>query len=341
MDSLKSIPLPPTSTIPLPRDNEPKLVITSSTSGERSVCTVRDDDTTTCIETSVSTVKDDGVKISHKEKKKHKKEKRKHKHKHKDKDKSREKKKSRPFITPQVLSQHASAIKAAMLKEVQNDNNDSELSQTIVDDLFKDFLASKMNEIESAYKQAAERKDSGGGEVANSVEEMNKLLDDELDSISQNTPSPVKKSAKTLSSSSSQEKNVEQTLDRVSPPIKSIKSKDIISSSFTRPEIKPPDILTMEKDRIGQDTEIKVKSEIVSSDVKTLGCEEKSTLITKESNKDKITEDSLDKLNVPFKESKKTGKFQLAFKISQTSAELISSGSKVEDLPKKSLEEGK
>lgn len=338
MDSLKFIPLPPTSTIPLPRDNEPKLVITSSTSGERSVCTVRDDGTTTCSETSVSTVKDDGVKTSHKEKKKHKKEKHKHKHKHKDKDKSREKKKSHPFITPQVLSQHASAIKAAMLKEVQNDN-DSELSQTIVDDLFKDFLASKMNEIESAYKQAAERKDSVGGEIANSVEEMNKLLDDELDSISQNTPSPVKKSAKTHSSSSSQEKKVEQTLDRVSPPIKSIKPKDIISSSVTRPEVKSPNILTMEKDNIGQDTERKVKSEIVSSDIKNLGCEEESTLIRKESDKDKITEDSLDKLNVPL-ETKKTGKFQLAFKISQTSAELISSGSKVGDLPKKSLEEG-
>ena len=339
MDSLKFIPLPPTSTIPLPRDNEPKLVITSSTSGERSVSTVRDDGTTTCGETSVSTDKDDGVKTSHKEKKKHKKEKHKHKHKHKDKDKSREKKKSHPFITPQVLSQHASAIKAAMLKEVQNDNNDSELSQTIVDDLFKDFLASKMNEIESAYKQAAERKDSGGGEIANSVEEMNKLLDDELDSISQNTPSPMKKSTKTHGSCSSQDKKVDQSLDRVSPPIKSIKPKDIISSSVTRPEVKPPDILTMENGKLGQDTERKVKSEIVLSDIKTLDCEEESTLIQKESDKDKTTDDSLDRLNVPL-ESKKTGKFQLAFKISQTSAELISSGSKMEDLPKKNLEEG-
>lgn len=178
MDNLNSIPLPPTSTIPLPRDSEPKLVITSSTSGERSVSTVSGD------------TEENGAKSSHKEKKKHKKEK--HKHKHKHKEKSKDKKKSHQLITPEVLSQHASAIKAAMLKEVQSDSKDGDLSQTIVDDLFKDFLATKMNEIESAYKQAAEKKDSEN-EVANSVDEMNRLLDDELYSINQNTPSPIKK----------------------------------------------------------------------------------------------------------------------------------------------------
>lgn len=328
MDSLKSIPLPPTSTIPLPQDNQPKLVITSSTSGERSVSTVQD----ARLVTTVQDVKEDGSAKTHKEKKKHKKEKHKHKHKHKDKGKSREKK--HPLITPQVLSQHASAIKAAMLKEVQSESSDVALSQSIVDDLFKDFLATKMNEIESAYKRAAEKKDAEG-DVANSVEEMNKLLDEELDTISQNTPSPVKKNK----GQSSSLKNVksEKSIDSASNIKSEISSESLscVKSSKTMETIssvvKSQDEFKSEKGIHDTNVETKLKSETVTLNS---GCEGNSVILI-----DKDLEGEKDIKCVPL-EIKKPGKLQLAFKISETSAQLISSGAKTEDKPTKGLEEG-
>ncbi|XP_052086998.1 protein Son-like isoform X2 [Mytilus californianus] len=358
MDNLNSIPLPPTSTIPLPRDSEPKLVITSSTSGERSVSTVSGD------------TEENGAKSSHKEKKKHKKEK--HKHKHKHKEKSKDKKKSHQMITQEVLSQHASAIKAAMLKEVQSDSKDGDLSQTIVDDLFKDFLATKMNEIESAYKQAAEKKDSEN-EVANSVDEMNRLLDDELYSINQNTPSPVKKSAHSKRSHDKKSSKSDSLACEVKSSVTSVQTnlpdKLPYTESSKTLDKKPSDekklsILESSKFSISSavkqvktedvpKTDIqnneKVQNHIIKLPAKDLSQEKNSLFdqvegsVIKETSVKKEEGASLEPgKGVPF-ESKKPGKFQLAFKISQTSAELISSGAKQDDtlaVPKKNLEEG-
>lgn len=366
MDNLNSIPLPPTSTIPLPLDSEPKLVITSSTSGERSVSTVSAD------AKSVSgDAEENGAKSSHKEKKKHKKEK--HKHKHKHKEKSKDKKKSHQLITPEVLSQHASAIKAAMLKEVQSDSKDGDLSQTIVDDLFKDFLATKMNEIESAYKQAAEKKDSEN-EVANSVDEMNRLLDDELYSINQNTPSPIKKSAhskrshdkkssksdslacEVKSSMTSVPANLpdklpytesSKTLDKTISHqkelsiLESSKPSDDSLSSATK-QLKSVDVTINEIQIKG-----KVQDHVIKLPAKDLSQEKNSVFdqvdcsVMKETSERKEEGPSLE----PGKVVPKPGKFQLAFKISQISADLISSGAKKDETQlaslKKNLEEGK
>ncbi|KAL3883301.1 hypothetical protein ACJMK2_029583 [Sinanodonta woodiana] len=62
------------------------------------------------------------------------------------------------------------------------------LSQSIVDDMFKDFLTAKMHQIESEYKS---KKESGGiragnateEDIATSVEEMSKLLDAEINQL--------------------------------------------------------------------------------------------------------------------------------------------------------------
>ncbi|XP_071136451.1 protein Son-like isoform X2 [Mytilus edulis] len=365
MDNLNSIPLPPTSTIPLPLDSEPKLVITSSTSGERFVSTVSAD-----AEAVSGDAEENGAKSSHKEKKKHKKEK--HKHKHKHKEKSKDKKKSHQLITPEVLSQHASAIKAAMLKEVQSDSKDGDLSQTIVDDLFKDFLATKMNEIESAYKQAAEKKDSEN-EVINSVDEMNRLLDDELYSINQNTPSPVKKSAhskrshdkksvksdslacEVKSSITSVQANLpdklpytesSKTLDKTISHQKKLSilessepSDDSLSSAIK--QVKSVDVTITENQIKGkvQDHVIKLPAKDLSQE-KNPVFDQVDCSVMKETSERKEEGPSLE----PGKVVPKPGKFQLAFKISQTSADLISAGAKKDETQlaslKKNLEEG-
>ncbi|XP_060072092.1 protein Son-like isoform X2 [Ylistrum balloti] len=69
-------------------------------------------------------------------------------------------------------------------------NVEGPLEQSIVDEMFKDFLATKMQQIESEYQGKADdavSKNGKFGEVVSSVEEMNRLLDDELTAISQNT----------------------------------------------------------------------------------------------------------------------------------------------------------
>lgn len=387
MDSL-DIPLPPTSSIPLPADSAPKLVISSLTDGERSVSTVMKDN------------EENGTKSL---KKKHKKEKHKHKHKHKEKDKDKskdKKKKQQPLITPEVLSQHASAIKAAMLKEVQGESKDAELSQSIVDDLFKDFLAAKMNEIESAYKKAAEEK-TAGGDVATSVEEMNKLLDDELDTISQNTTSPAKKASKSEKSSKShsdksigknsgsskrenssgkshyrsskRESGLVQPLEPLSlshiEDIKVPKIPDFSKSSKSRSNTlissvvkqvqsqdssehlggQPQVYKTLQMDKI-DDVKV-VPSSILTEKDKMEGPLLPPKVPRIEGNNIALEIPPLPPLDTKLEgpepepkvalESKKPGKLQLAFKISQTSAELISKGA--EDPSKKDLklEEGK
>ncbi|XP_076076584.1 uncharacterized protein LOC143047421 isoform X3 [Mytilus galloprovincialis] len=370
MDNLNSIPLPPTSTIPLPLDSEPKLVITSSTSGERSVSTVSAD-----AKAVSGDAEENGAKSSHKEKKKHKKEK--HKHKHKHKEKSKDKKKSHQLITPEVLSQHASAIKAAMLKEVQSDSKDGDLSQTIVDDLFKDFLATKMNEIESAYKQAAEKKDSEN-EVANSVDEMNRLLDDELYSINQNTPSPVKKSAHSKRSHDKKSSKSDSLACEAKSSVTSVQANlpdklpyTELSKTFDKPISNQKKLSILESSEPSDDslsstikqvksmpvdvtiTEIQIKEKVqdhvIKLPAKDLSClsQEKNSVfdqvdcsVMKETLERKEEDPSLE----PGKCVPKPGKFQLAFKISQTSADLISSGAKKDETQlaslKKNLEEG-
>ena len=168
-------------------------------------------------------------------------------------------------------------LRESMLKEVQKDNCD--MPQNIVDDMFKDFLASKMQQIEEEYKKMSERIAAGSksGEavdIASSVDEMNKLLDEELDSISQNTNCDAK---------SSSEKRSKWD----------VKTKGEFS----------------EKTSTG--SEYKQDSEKPKVEVK-LG-------------------------------TKGSGKMQLQFKISQTSAEIISSGQQFdkEGNKKKLLEEGR
>nr|XP_022293066.1 protein SON-like isoform X3 [Crassostrea virginica] len=89
-------------------------------------------------------------------------------------------------------------IRESMLREVGK--AETSLPQNIVDDFFKDFLASKMKQIESEYmyklmtKQLTlEGENKADDGVASSVEEMNKLLDEELCTIATATQKNDKK----------------------------------------------------------------------------------------------------------------------------------------------------
>ncbi|KAK3098793.1 hypothetical protein FSP39_023165 [Pinctada imbricata] len=103
--------------------------------------------------------------------------------------KPKESTKKKKKVTESKTSSIQATLRESMMKEVQRDNCD--MPQSIVDDMFKDFLASKMQQIEEEYNKMSERFAAGGStdleaEIASSVDEMNKLLDAELDSISQN-----------------------------------------------------------------------------------------------------------------------------------------------------------
>lgn len=107
----------------------------------------------------------------------------------------------KPSINILTPNNFQASIRESMLREVGK--AETGLPQDIVDDFFKDFLASKMKQIESEYmyklmtKQLSmedEEKSSDG--VASSVEEMNKLLDEELSTIATATQQNDKKKSK-------------------------------------------------------------------------------------------------------------------------------------------------
>lgn len=107
----------------------------------------------------------------------------------------------KPSINILTPNNFQASIRESMLREVGK--AETGLPQNIVDDFFKDFLASKMKQIESEYmyklmtKQLSmedEKKSSDG--VASSVEEMNKLLDEELSTIATATQQNDKKKSK-------------------------------------------------------------------------------------------------------------------------------------------------
>jgi hypothetical protein len=163
-----------------------------------------------------------------------------------------------------------------MLREVGK--AETGLPQNIVDDFFKDFLATKMKQIESEYKLmtkqlALEGQRKGVEGVASSVEEMNKLLDEELSSIATATQQNDQKRSSKWDSKEKSE-----------PKEKCASSSGIRASEG-------------EKD---QDANSKPKVEV------QIG-------------------------------TKKGGKLQMEFKITKTSADMISSGERIET---KSLEEG-
>lgn len=173
-------------------------------------------------------------------------------------------------------------IRESMLREVGK--AETGLPQNIVDDFFKDFLATKMKQIESEYKLmtkqlALEGQKKGGDGVASSVEEMNKLLDEELSSIATATQqNDQKRSSKWDSKESASTK---------------WDSKEKSASSS------------------GSKLEVAEAQKIDDS-----------------SNKPRV------EVQIG---TKKGGKLQMEFKITKTSADMISSGEKIET---KSLEEG-
>ncbi|XP_060555104.1 protein SON-like isoform X2 [Ruditapes philippinarum] len=114
-------------------------------------------------------------------KKKHKKSKKKDKHKDKDREKSKDRKKDKKSS---VESELTAIEKFNMFKKQREAAKGDD---KIVDDLFKDFIASKLKQIESDNTKSSEKKSKSKKETdvkVSSMDEMNKFLDDEISNIS-------------------------------------------------------------------------------------------------------------------------------------------------------------
>ncbi|XP_053397094.1 protein SON-like isoform X3 [Mercenaria mercenaria] len=113
-------------------------------------------------------------------KKKHKKSKKKDKHKDKEKEKSKEKKKEKKHTSEPELT----AIEKFNMFKKQREAGKGD--DKIVDDLFKDFIASKLKQIESDNIKSKDKKSKSKKDKdkkVSSVDEMNKFLDNEISNI--------------------------------------------------------------------------------------------------------------------------------------------------------------
>lgn len=110
-------------------------------------------------------------------KKKHKKSKKKDKHKDKQRDRDERKEKKKNKTDEPELS----AIEKFNMFKKQREASKGE--DKVVDDLFRDFITSKLKEIESDNAMSEKGK-SGKSKHENSMDELNKFLDNELSSIS-------------------------------------------------------------------------------------------------------------------------------------------------------------
>lgn len=136
----------------------------------------------------------------HREKKKHKKSKKsgKDKHKDKDRDKNKEKhkdKKSDKDVQRRKSTEELSAIeKFNMFKKQREAARNDE--GNVVDDLFKDFIASKIKQIEDESEQIDknQKPKSKRAKVSDSVNELSKFLDEEINSMAKPTATEDSKS---------------------------------------------------------------------------------------------------------------------------------------------------
>ena len=108
----------------------------------------------------------------------------------------------------------------------QESGIDVKIEQTVVDEMFKDFLASKMQQIESEYQQGDSSTKSNQVCGVDSVEKMNLLLDAELNDISSHKSKHKKKHK---SKESSSKKHKESSSRRK----KSSSSSEKYSSSYS------------------------------------------------------------------------------------------------------------
>ena len=133
--------------------------------------------------------RDDKDDDDYREKKKHKKSKKSSKDKHKDKDKSKDKKsdkESHKSKSDEKKPELSAIEKFNMFKKqreaAKNDGGN------VVDDLFKDFITSKIKQIESESdlnnKDMADVSKSKKDSLPDSMSELNKFLDDEISNIS-------------------------------------------------------------------------------------------------------------------------------------------------------------
>ncbi|XP_021360763.1 uncharacterized protein DDB_G0284459-like isoform X2 [Mizuhopecten yessoensis] len=284
-----------------------------------------------------------------------------------------------------VSSNHSlSKLKRSLMQKERN--VEGPLEQSIVDEMFKDFLATKMQQIESEYQGKAEdrlSRDGQAGEVASSVEEMNRLLDDELTTISQNTSQKDVCLQEQCSQSTARGKHklVEAKLESKSKrskwDMKEKQEKDTCKnkSAFSKPQIKAENVVCVKstklsKDKISksssdQQSWINIESSGVSTNVESLKSSLSSSSMTKVqeilvsategtptllpvSDTTKTEEESRNvKTNINIALAAQFGKKnpakkQIPLKISQVSAEFISSGEQTgkEAERRKALEDG-
>lgn len=115
------------------------------------------------------------------------------KDKHKDKSKDKEKSKDRKKERKEKESEMTAIEKFNLFKKQRESAKGDD---TIVDDLFKDFIASKLKQIESDNNKNFDKncKEKDDNKTVSSVDEMNKFLDDEINNIALPTESPKKES---------------------------------------------------------------------------------------------------------------------------------------------------
>lgn len=167
------------------------------------------------------------------ERKKHKKSKKSGKEKHKDKDRSKEKKeKYGPQLESEVIEKELSAIEKFNMFKKQREAAKQEGS--VVDDLFKDFIASKIKQIENESNSAKEKKGQSKileESMSDSVNEINKFLDEEINSLEKPDTKKLIKSAKTLSDTTTLGSLLK--IDKV----KGSKSQNVSKSKDTDPNV--------------------------------------------------------------------------------------------------------
>ncbi|XP_033741462.1 uncharacterized protein DDB_G0284459-like isoform X4 [Pecten maximus] len=270
-------------------------------------------------------------------------------------------------------NQSLSKLKRSLMQKERN--VEGPLEQSIVDEMFKDFLATKMQQIESEYQSKADDsvlRNGQIGEVVSSVEEMNRLLDDELTTISLNTSqkdSNIQQECSQSQSVSNRKHKLAEAKDCVKLETKSKRSKwDMkekqekdVSKDRSKPQIKTESVVcvkgTKSSSNLSMENSSKPSSNqhswvnIESSGVKTNTENLRSTLpssIIKTVQEKSVTDGTVSTQPADIKKDeddhtrnvktninialaaqfgKKTQvKKQISLKISQMSAEFISSG---------------
>ncbi|KAL4233824.1 hypothetical protein ACF0H5_008500 [Mactra antiquata] len=155
-------------------------------------------------------------------KKSKKKDKHKDKTKDKDREKSKDKKKDKKGNEPEMT-----AIEKFNLFKKQRES--AKADDTVVDDLFKDFIASKLKQIENDKEKTSEKKGTmeSDNKAASSVHEMNKFLDDEINNIA--LPPDMPKSVPEIPKKLPIEKNF--TSEKKLPPEKNLTLERKLPSS--------------------------------------------------------------------------------------------------------------